>query len=412
MRASRTKKVHFAKNSPPPLARRLLNLWHCMKVLLIGGAGFIGSRTALSLLSRGHEPVIIDSLDPQIHGTDLAASETLRRVWPEVRVICGDTRDRDVLERTLPEVEAVYYFAAGTGTGQSMYQIERYSDVNVRGAAIFAEALQKAGGHLQRVVVSSSRAVYGEGAAISTRHGRVFPNARLLSDLESGDFQSKCPVDGGDVEAAPSKESDPVRPVSIYGITKLAQEQLIHNVCTALNLPATIFRYQNVYGPGQSLKNAYTGILSIFTQLILAGRSVNLFEDGLPTRDFVYIDDVVEYNVRALEVAAPQSTILNIGSGERSTLVDLVKAVGTALGQTPEYHISGQFRVGDIRNAVADTAKLQAELGAHTFVSLPAGVKQFVDWVQKEGSSPDANTRFDRSLDEMRQAGLLREQKS
>lgn len=380
-----------------------------MKVLLIGGAGFIGSRTALRLLAQGHDVVVADSMDPQIHGQDLAASGSLSRLWGKVPVLCGDTRDRAFLTRAMAGVEAVYYFPAGTGTGQSMYQIEKYCDVNVRGAAVFCEVLTEQRAAIQKVVVSSSRAVYGEGAAICATHGRIYPTGRRLADLEAGKFQSECPICGGPVQNVASRETDPVAPVSIYGISKLAQEQLIANVCQSFNIPAAIFRYQNVYGPGQSLNNAYTGILSIFTQLLLAGRKIDLFEDGLPSRDFVFIDDVVEFNVRALTASlSPGPTVLNVGSGVAATLEELVASLARALDQAPHYEISGKFRLGDIRDANADLTRLKEVLGEHQFVGLDEGVKQFVSWVTEEGVSAEANARFDKSLDEMQALGLLR----
>jgi dTDP-L-rhamnose 4-epimerase len=379
-----------------------------MKILLIGGAGFIGSHTALRLAARGHEPVIFDNLDPQVHGAGPETSPTLRRIAGQFPILTADTRDRTALETALSGAEAVLYLPACTGTGQSMYQVERYSDVNVRGAAVFCEALAAVRDRIRRVVVSSTRAVYGEGAAVCPVHGRVVPRSRRAEDLTAGRFETTCPVCEGSVTAQPSVETDPVAPASIYGITKLAQEQLIANLCNALGVPCTVFRYQNVFGPGQSLNNAYTGILSIFTQLLLAGRAINLFEDGAPTRDFVFIDDVAEYNVRALESDRPGMETLNVGSGVRSTLRDLVDALAAALGLEAKSFVSGNFRLGDIRHAVADLTALHAALGGIEPVRLRDGVARFVEWVAEEGTRSDANARFDASLEEMRRAGLLR----
>lgn len=374
-----------------------------MKVLLIGGAGFIGLHTAARLVGLGHEPVLFDSLDAQVHGE--GAVESIGKRFP---LIVADTRDRAALDAALRDAEAVLYLPACTGTGQSMYQVERYSDVNARGAAVFCESLAAVRDRVQRVVVSSTRAIYGEGAAVCAAHGRVFPLSRPVTDLEAGSFECRCPVCGNPVTAEASHETDPAQPVSIYGITKLAQEQLIANICSSLAIPATIFRYQNVYGPGQSLNNAYTGILSIFTQLLLAGREINLFEDGAPTRDFVFVDDVAEYNVRALLGEPCGIQVLNIGSGVRSTLFELVDALAAALGVEAKFHVSGQFRLGDIRHAVADVSRLKTALGPRDFTGLREGVAHFVRWVQREGTSADANTRFDQSLAEMQKAGLLR----
>ena len=381
-----------------------------MNVLLIGGAGFIGSRTALKLLEKGHAPVVFDSLDLQIHGASgLDHLPALRKAMP---VIEGDTRDRDALERQLGEADAVYYFPASTGTGQSMYRVGEYCDVNVRGAGIFADALMKCRSRISRVVVSSSRAVYGEGAAECREHGRVFPRARKAADLEAGLFDAICPQCGKPVSPLPSMEEDAVGPVSIYGITKLAQEMVVANAAESAGITPVVFRYQNVYGPGQSLKNPYTGILSIFTQLLLGGQGINVFEDGMPTRDFVYIDDVVEYNVRALTAELSGSVALNLGTGIRKNIFDLIAALGKSLGVEPLHSVSGDFRLGDIRHAVADTGKLFRTLGPMDFTPLAEGVSQFTSWVTSQELSANANSSFRKSLEEMRDAGLLRTAKS
>lgn len=377
-----------------------------MKILLIGGAGFIGSHTAQKLLQLGHSPVIFDSLDPQIHGTEgLPHVAELTKCMP---VIKGDTRDRDALERVFGETDAIYYFPASTGTGQSMYRVGEYCDVNVHGAGIFADVLLKYRSRISRVVVSSSRAVYGEGAALCPEHGRVFPEGRKAVQMEAGVFDAACPDCGKPVSPLPSLERDAFGPVSIYGITKLAQEMVIANTAEAAGIPSIVFRYQNVYGPGQSLKNPYTGILSIFTQLLLGRQTINVFEDGLPTRDFVYVDDVVEYNLRALITDFPGSAVLNVGTGIRKTIFDLVNALGKVLSVESDYHLSGDFRLGDIRHAAADTTRLFKTLGPLEFTSLETGIEAFASWVTSQKLSPEANSSFARSLNEMRGAGLLR----
>ena len=377
-----------------------------MNVLLIGGAGFIGSKTAMRLLASGHKPVVFDSFDPQIHGeTGLDNLPELKR---NMQVIKGDTRDREALERCLKEADAVYYFPASTGTGQSMYRVGEYCDVNVHGAGIFADVLLKYRSRISRVVVSSSRAVYGEGAAKCSEHGRVFPRGRKVADLEAGQFEAMCPFCDKTVSPLPSIERDDFAPVSIYGITKLAQEMVIANTAASGGIPSVVFRYQNVYGPGQSLKNPYTGILSIFTQLLLSGEGINVFEDGLPSRDFVHVDDVVEYNYLALMAELPGSVVLNVGTGERRTIFDLIVALGKALGLAPRHHVSGDFRLGDIRHAVADTTQLFETLGRIDFTPLESGVREFTSWVAEQKLTQSTNSAFRQSLEEMRRAGMLR----
>ena len=380
-----------------------------MKVLLIGGAGFIGSKTALRLLEKGHEPFVLDSLDPQVHGENAAESPRYQRLSHEMEMLHADARDAQAVGRAIAKADAIYYLPAATGTGQSMYQIERYCDVNARAAGIFAECLARQGSRTQRIIVSSTRAVYGEGAAVCACHGRVFPDARCESDLKDGRFETVCPHCRVVGAPAASLESDPARPGSIYGITKLAQEQIIANTARNLGISCVVFRYQNVYGPGQSLRNPYTGILTIFSQLALAGRPINLFEDGKPTRDFIHLDDVVEYNVRALDAPISEATlILNVGRGERVTLIDLAEALGGALGLPTTRIVSGEYRAGDIRHAAADLSKLRHWLGQHSCISLPDGLRSLISWMAEEQAVDGWNERFDRSLDEMRAAGLLR----
>ena len=275
----------------------------------------------------------------------------------------------------LDNVDTIFYLAAGTGTGQSMYQVRRYTEANVLGAAVLAEEIARRRTQIRRVIISSSRAVYGEGSYLCSQHGRVFPGSRSLADLEAGRFNPPCPICGGLLKETFSQESDNVQPGSIYGITKLAQEQIILNICDALGIPAMALRFQNVYGPGQSLKNPYTGILSIFSQLILQNRPINVFEDGLPTRDFVFIDDVVEFICRAAESSKSRCQVLNVGTGQRQTLLDVVLGLGAAFRRSPAYSVSGQFRIGDIRHAAADTTKLFETLGGHTFVSFQEGLE-------------------------------------
>lgn len=379
-----------------------------MKCVIIGGAGFIGTRTALKLAGRGHDVKILDVLDSQIHGTDLAASEMLQSIAGQIPVSAGDVRDSTAVQAALEDAEVIYYFAAGTGTGQSMYQVRKYVDVNVLGAAVLGEELARRREQVRRVIVSSSRAVYGEGAYTCEEHGRVYPASRDPKALEQGRFAPLCSQCGSSLAEAASIESDPVQPVSIYGITKLAQEQVILNLCEALSIPTVALRYQNVYGPGQSLKNPYTGILSIFSQLMLQGQPINVFEDGLPTRDFVYVDDIVEYNCRAGEVELAGVHVCNVGTGERQSLIQVVEALAAAYGCEPVFSVSGQFRVGDIRHAAADTARLFQALGSHRFTTFAEGIAQFAGWVRKQDVERDMQGGYVRSLDEMAATGLLR----
>jgi dTDP-L-rhamnose 4-epimerase len=382
-----------------------------MKCVILGGAGFIGTRTARRLRERDHKVRVLDVLEPQIHGEDVAKSAMLRYLDGTAPVSVGDVRDPVAVAKALDDAEAVLYFAASTGTGQSMYQVRKYSEVNVQGAAIFAEELARRKSQIRKVVVSSTRAVYGEGAYECSTHGRVYPNGRQVNRMELREFEPQCPYCGGQIVESPSRESDPSQPTSVYGITKLAQEQMLLNICDGLGIPVVALRYQNVYGPGQSLNNPYTGVLSIFSQLLLQGKEINIFEDGLPTRDFIFIDDIVEYNCRAVECASLGATICNVGSGERHTLHQIVNALGAAYGVEPKARVSGQFRVGDIRHAAADLSRLRAQLGAHEFVGFQEGVKRLAEWVTKQSIGASIGQRYLQSLGEMSETGLFRSAK-
>lgn len=378
-----------------------------MKVLIIGGAGFIGSNTALRLLDAGHQVVVVDSFDPQIHGWDLAKSPTAGPLFGHAQVLAMDGLHLGASEELWKGVEAVLYLASATGTGQSMYDIQGYTRNNVSVAAVLAEQLLKRKSEIRRVVVSGTRAVFGEGAGDCPAHGRVFPPARRLEIMQGGQFEPVCPHCSQALRHSPTVETDPPSPSSVYGITKLAQEQIILNVCAAAGIPAIGFRYQNVYGPGQSLKNPYTGILSIFSQLIRKQAQINVFEDGMATRDFVYIDDVVEFNTRALTQSYDGNSVLNLGSGVRQTILDVVRELSRGLQLEARYTVSGQFRVGDIRHASADTSKLIQSLGSHSFVSFETGIRRFVDWVSAQEKDDEAARKYDRSLQEMGRAGLF-----
>jgi dTDP-L-rhamnose 4-epimerase len=305
------------------------------------------------------------------------------------------------------DIDAVYFLAAGTGTGQSMYQVHRYCDVNVMGAAVFAELLPQFRDRIRKVVVSSTRAVYGEGAARCPEHGRVFPAARAADRLRAGAWEAQCPQCSASVEPLASAETDSWSPTSVYGLTKLTQEQLLVQACRHLGIPAVVFRYQNVYGPGQALRNPYTGILTIFSQVLARGEEVNVFEDGLPTRDFVHIADAVHYNVRALDSEGAGPLICNVGSGVRTTLVEVVQAIAGALGVTARQHLSGDFRAGDIRHACADLTHLTQTFGPRSFITFEKGVRSLVEWVCEQGRDGLAANAYQDSLEEMRRAGLL-----
>lgn len=374
-------------------------------VLITGGAGFIGSRLSLLLAARGHSVRVLDNLAPQIHGPEPETSPLYRSIQGKVDFIHGSVTSREDLRRALPGVDTVVHLAAETGTGQSMYAIQHYSDVNVGGTALLLDLIANQPFPVKRIVVASSRAVYGEGKYLCPTDGVVFPSSRRAEDMTRGDFEIHCPACGSPVSILPTDELTPAAPVSVYGVTKLTQEQLVLTVAKALGISAIAFRYQNVYGPGQSLSNPYTGILSIFSTRIRNRGSINIFEDGTESRDFVYIDDVVDATGRAVEHPEPLVESLNVGSGVPTNVLSIAEILQRQLGARVPVAVSGQFRVGDIRHNVADLERVRRVLGFVPSVSIDEGLQRFVAWVRGEAVHTD---RYEESLRELRAKGLFK----
>jgi len=381
-----------------------------MLVLITGGAGFIGSRTALALRARGHDVRILDNLHPQIHTADPQNSPTWRLVADQFPSVIADINDRDAVSRALDGCEAVVHLAAETGTGQSMYEIERYVRTNIGGTAILLEQIMARAQTFKRVVVASSRSIYGEGAYRCPTHNVVTPQPRTTERMRAGRFEVSCPLCDGEVELIPTTEAAAVSPASVYAVTKLSQEQLVAATCTAAAVPWLALRYQNVYGPGQSLNNPYTGVLSVFSRLMLAGSPVEIFEDGKESRDFVYIDDVVAANVAAVE-APPQITgSLNVGSGVATPLEILVNQLAKNYGYSGDVRVSGRFRAGDIRHNVADVSQLAKRLGLSSRTTFSQGIAEFCRWVKEELAASTAEKSdggYQHSLAELEARGLI-----
>lgn len=372
-----------------------------MNILITGGAGFIGSHLAQRLASDGHRVTVLDSLSPQIHGPNCPLVAKVRTCATLVR---GDVRERDDWLKVLDGQEAIVHYAAETGTGQSMYEIDRYVDVNVRGTGLMLDLLANREHLVRKLIVASSRSIYGEGKAMCATCGPVYPRERTDENMRRGDFGVKCPHCGADTEVCATDETSQLHPSSIYGITKLTQEQLVLTAGRSLGIPATALRYQNVYGPGQSLSNPYTGILSIFSTRIQNGNGINVFEDGLESRDFVYIDDVVEATRLALLSPAANQQVFNVGAGMATDVLTVASTLREAYGIEVPIVVSGNYRLGDIRHNYADLALIREKLGFEPQVMFTEGVRRFIDWVLLQAKSEDT---YQRSIDEMRARGLF-----
>jgi dTDP-L-rhamnose 4-epimerase len=375
-------------------------------ILITGGAGFIGSNLALRLLEKGYNVRVLDNLSEQIHGSDPANTSPLYvSIKDKVEFIRGTVNSRDDLEKAIDGQDAVVHLAAETGTGQSMYEIEKYSYVNIQGTALLLDILVNTSHSVKKIVVASSRSIYGEGKYYSNELGVVYPSHRSSHDMDKGDFEVKYPG-SGPLTLLATDEPSKIHPSSVYGITKQVQEQLVLTVCGAsTKLSGVAFRYQNVYGPGQSLSNPYTGILSIFSGRIRNGQEINIFEDGLESRDFVFIDDVVEATIAGLENSDANNRVFNVGTGHATTVLDVARTLMEKFAMEVPLTVSGMYRIGDIRHNYADVTRLEQDLGVHSRVSFSEGIEKFVNWVK---SQPLVESKYDSSLQEMQQKGLLK----
>ncbi|MDM4764974.1 NAD-dependent epimerase/dehydratase family protein [Pelomonas sp. SE-A7] len=360
-------------------------------VLVTGGAGFIGSELVPLLLKQGYRVRVLDPLSEQVHGADARAPAWLSA--PACEFIRASVTDRAACEQALQGADHIVHLAAETGTGQSMYEIARYNEVNVMGTAMLFDVLvNQPGRRVRRVVLASSRSVYGEGAyrcPHCSPQERAYPSVRSSERLQAARWEPACRHCGGDLEAVPTRESDAVSPASVYASTKLAQEDLVKVCCQSLGIGYALLRLQNVYGEGQSLKNPYTGLLSIFSNRVRRGEFLPLFEDGLESRDFVHVSDVAEAMRRCLAVAEPVNSILNVGSGVGTSVQAAASLLSMALGATPQLRVTGEFRIGDIRHNVADVSRLAEALDFAPQVSLEAGLRRFGAWVMSQELQED-----------------------
>jgi dTDP-L-rhamnose 4-epimerase len=372
------------------------------KVLITGGAGFIGSHLAKKLHEKGYEVFLVDNLSLQIHGHRNYFEDGLTKV---ATCILGNIESSQVWSSLPDQFDFIYHLASETGTGQSMYSLSHYASVNVLGTALLMEYVAKSRLKPKKIILSSTRAVYGEGAYACENHGQIFPEGRKLQDLTAGKFEPLCPFCGSPLILEKTKENGSLKPKSIYGITKLCQEQMIMESARSFSIPCVTLRFQNVYGPGQSLFNPYTGILSIFSTRIRQGKPLSIFEDGKESRDFVFIDDVVRSLILSLEKEEANDQIFNIGSGEKHTVLDVARLLQEKLDLYTKIEITGNFRLGDIRHNVADISKAQALLGFDHETNLSGGLGRFASWVL---SQPIPEDHSDLALQEMKERGLFK----
>lgn len=358
------------------------------RILITGGAGFIGSHLVASLRKHrlGAAIWIVDNLHHQVHGNNAsvpAPASPADVVFAKVD-ITDSASLRHIIKEARPHI--VYHLAAETGTGQSHEEVVRYCQVNVIGTACLIETLRRESPATRRIVLTASRAVYGEGGYRDAT-GREFVGfPRATAAMSQGDFAVAVAAEAcHPIHPVPSHAGLPPMPASVYASTKLMQEYLLCQTGNGADCRTIILRLQNVYGPGQSLRNPYTGVLSIFTQQLLSGRRLDLFEDGLITRDFVFVEDVASALVAAGDRDLPHGTTIDIGSGRAVTILDTARMLIGILGcRADSWSVTGRFRSGDVRHACADIGMAHKLLGWAPQVPLDKGLRLFTDWARQE----------------------------
>jgi dTDP-L-rhamnose 4-epimerase len=375
-------------------------------ILITGGAGFIGSNLALKLLSKDYHVRVLDNLSPQVHGENPETTSPLyNSIKKRIDFILGDVTNKNDLERAIYNQDAIIHLAAETGTGQSMYEIKKYCDVNIGGTALLLDMLTNKKNTIQKLIIASSRAIYGEGKYECIEHGIVYPTARKNEDLKKSDFECKCPICDNQIKLMPTSEDSKIHPTSIYGITKQNQEQLVLTVGKSLGIPVIAFRYQNVYGPGQSLSNPYTGILSIFSTLIKNNKDLTIFEDGKESRDFVFIDDVVDATILGLEKEEIINEVFNVGADKPIDVLTIASKLKNNFNSKININISGNYRYGDIRHNYADLTKIKKMLHFKPKYDFENGISEFTSWVDCQEIMIN---NYDQSIEELRIKGLFK----
>ena len=371
------------------------------KVLVTGGAGFIGSHLVDRLLEEGFEVTVYDSLEKQVHGEEQRVPDYLTR---DAEFIRGDVRDRDALYDAIKGKQVVFHEAAAVGVGQSMYEIARYTEINTMGGAILLDILANEKHQVEKVLVASSMSIYGEGKYDCPKCGVISPKLRPDSQMAKCDWEMHCPKCGATAKPLPTDEDKPLYPTSIYAINKRDHEEMFISTGVAYKLPTVALRYFNVYGPRQALSNPYTGVCAIFGSRILNDHAPIIFEDGLQSRDFINVRDIAEANILALRSDKANYEVFNVGSGKSISVLEianiLIDRVGKVEGLVPQ--IVEKFRAGDIRHCFADITKIRTLLGFEPKVSFEDGMTELTDWV----ASQTATDGVEKALEELKRRKL------
>lgn len=370
-----------------------------MKILVTGGAGFIGSFIVDRLLQKGHEVRIFDNLDPQVHPN----REKPTYLNKNVHFIFGDVLDYKALANAIQGIDVIFHKAAAVGVGQSQYQIKHYTDVNIGGTANLLDILANQKHTVQKLIVAASMSSYGEGLYVCSQCGKVRPPIRQEKQLLKKKWELYCPQCQTILIPSRIPETQTRHCQSMYAIGKMVQEEMVLNFGKTYELPTVALRYFNVYGPRQSLSNPYTGVAAIFMSRIKNHKSPVIYEDGLQTRDFISVHDIVEANMLAMEKKEANDEAFNVGTGQGLPVIEIAHILSELYGISVAPEVMFQFRKGDIRHCVADISKIQSYLGFHPKVSFKEGMKELIEYSR----TCEAKDHFEQAAQELRSRGLV-----
>ncbi len=369
-----------------------------MKVLVTGGAGFIGSHLVDALVERGHEVTIFDNLDPQVH----PGGRPPRYLNPGAAFIQGDVRDEEALKAAIGKAEVIFHKASAVGVGQSQYQIAQYVTANTGGTATLLDILVNNDHEVRKLIVAASMSSYGEGSYTCTACGPCRPSLRPEEQMAEGAWEPRCPNCGTPVSPIPTSEEAALHCNSIYAITKKDQEEMCLLIGKTYGIPVVSLRYFNVYGPRQSLSNPYTGVAAIFMSRIKNDRPPVIYEDGLQTRDFVSVEDVVQANLLAMERSEADGEIFNVGTGRALTIRGVAEILADAYGKPIRPDVTHKFRKGDVRHCYADNTKIRRLLGFAPKIAFEQGIQALINWSQ----TVEAVDSFEKARAELEAKGL------
>jgi dTDP-L-rhamnose 4-epimerase len=355
------------------------------KILVTGGAGFVGSHTVDELVRQGHFVTIYDNLCNQVHGGQVPSY--LNR---DAELVYGDVRDLAKLSQVVLGMDVIYHLAASVGVGQSMYEIADYTAVNNQGTANLLQAILNTHSQPEKIIVASSMSIYGEGRYSCVQCNEdMAPPPRSLQQLKQKRWEILCPRCSAPLVPTATDEKKPLQSTSIYALSKKDQEEMMLLFGRTYNTPVVAFRYFNIYGTRQALSNPYTGVAAIFASRLMNGKSPRVFEDGQQMRDFVNVWDVVQANVLALESSAADGRALNVGSGQPVTIRKVADDIARAVGVAVPVEITGKYRAGDIRHCFGDISAISGLLGYRPRVKFEDGMCELAEWLQSQDETKD-----------------------